>query len=136
MKGIPKDPWEVTEGLAATTLRRRGVKCKQTGKHRAGYDIITAHGVRCEVKFARYRAKQKFWKVNIHRWKKMTEGECDFYVIALATRRKLAWTRLYLVVPSPVKRKVLTFTWRTLLRKWHSSIDAWHLIEASERKAA
>jgi hypothetical protein len=125
-------PWEATESLVALALRRRGVDCKQVGKYQSGCDVVTKNGVRCEVKFATYNAKKKHWKVNIHRWKKMTESECDFYVIALATKKK-SWTRLYLVIPSPVKRKVIQFTWRTLLRKWHPAIDRWQLILDAEK---
>lgn len=123
-----KAPWKNTESLVALTLRRRGVNCKQVGNYNSGYDIVTRKGVRCEVKFATYNKRSREWKVNIHRWKKMTESECDFYVIALGTKSNVGWTRIYLVIPSPVKRKVLQFSWRTLLRKWHHAIDAWQLI--------
>src|SRR5580704_4526492 len=99
--------WKRTEGLVAVMLRRRGVQCRRVGKVRSPFDVLTAGGLRCEVKAASFRRNRKAWVVSIQRQGKLDESQVDFYVLALSVGglfHRAKHKKVYLVIESPIRR--------------------------------
>jgi hypothetical protein len=129
--------WKRTEGLVAVMLRRKGVKCRRIGKVRSPFDIETANSIAIEVKSASYKLKRKSWVVSISRYGKLNEGPVHYYVIALDLGRvfhRAKHKRIYLIVPSPIRRKQLVITLHRLLTDWKENVGRWDMIIEAERR--
>jgi hypothetical protein len=129
--------WKRTEGLVAVMLRRRGVQCRRVGKVRSPFDVLTAGGLRCEVKAASFRRNRKAWVVSIQRQGKLDESQVDFYVLALSVGglfHRAKHKKVYLVIESPIRRKQIVVTLHRLLTQWKDYVGAWSLIQQAERR--
>lgn len=130
--------WKRTEGLVAVMLRRRGVPCHRIGQVRSPFDVLTAGGLRCEVKAASFKRNRKAWVVSIQRNGRLDESEVDFYVLALSIGglfHRAKHKKLYLVIEGPIRRKQIVITLHRLLTQWENNVGAWSLIHRAERRA-
>jgi hypothetical protein len=133
--GTPQ--WKRTEGLVAVMLRRRGIGCHRVGKVRSPFDVLTAGGIRCEVKAASFRRSRKAWVVSIQRQGKLDESQVDFYVVALSVGglfHRAKHKKVYLVIDSPIRRKQIVITLHRLLTQWKNNVGAWSLIQRAEQR--
>jgi hypothetical protein len=129
--------WKRTEGLVAVMLRRRGISCHRVGKVRSPFDVLTAGGLRCEVKAAAFRRSRKAWVVSIQRQGKLDESQVDFYVLSLSVGglfNRAKHKKIYLVIESPIRRKQIVITLHRLLTQWKNNVGAWSLIKQAERR--
>jgi hypothetical protein len=127
--------WKRREYGVAYVLRKKGVRCRRVGGVRSPFDILTAGGLRLEIKSAEYKPKRKTWTVSLARNGRMTESKVDYYIFALSMSGFAGFRhkRLYVIVKSPVQTKQVVFTIHRLLTRWKDNVDAWSLIADAEK---
>lgn len=103
-------------------LRRCGFEAALSN-HGDPYDCICANK-RVEIKTATF--SHGTWLFNVHRKTRMTEELVDIYVLRLINGP--LFKSLHLVIPSPVRRKVISITPKTLLTRYRNYVERVDLI--------
>ncbi len=133
--------WRRAERTVAQMLRLHGIPCKLIARENRGWDVETTKArLRIEVKAARLLRHRKknhltrspFWAVSIARQHRLRE-DCDFYVIRLLGDDL---RKIYLILPAPLRTKMLQVTFLQLLTKYRDNVNAWHLIQDADRDAS
>jgi len=130
--GKRETAWRQAEAKVKTWLKRRGIDSTADG-YKSDYDLLTANGLKIEVKYSAFITKLdgwQGWSLNAHRHNILDEGSVDWYVAVLGGDPSGLFGKalISLVIPAPIETKNLQISPRSLVSRWAGYVNNWRAL--------
>lgn len=142
---VQEKVWYQAQVRVRQWLKLKGINTEHASYY-APFDLYTSRGTRIEVKYAPFSVRPKpmalngeqaAWWFNIHRHGKLDCSAVDFYILRCDGSPELETVGLnaafHVIIKSPIEKKTLCLSLRTILRDYGSNVDAHALIEEFDR---
>jgi hypothetical protein len=135
--GKQRNVWEQAEYTVASSLRQRGVRCRNVGHLKFAWDVATSGGLKIDVKFSDLTGRGRR-VINLRRRGEKLHGKPNFFVVVLRGVRGPKGLKkrnsLFVVLDANKYRGKSTLIWtvRSLLMRHPREVGNWARIIKAE----